>query len=411
MQRTPRLNSRFFCFYKKREQTLSYIDHVSGESKHKQALLQADLSQFLKNIVDRKRHIIIDELSELSPSFREHFSYLSAPPDSSAEDIVAISSEEHFITAIRSLLAAPAFSGSQLRYAIVLINKKMDYFDEWKEDHQYGYLEAVTEETRFLTNYLIDYDTFIANRNKVFDRYMGKEQGGVLTRTADMLQEQLQSVPRFELALKNSYTHLPTRTMVNMAQFQKKKPLVLFADIEGETAARSYLAGVLHAGFHLAAQHEKNIAAIMRQLNYLLALTQRKNFVNAVIYYYDQGRRKLFFSNATHSPIFIFHVASQELIAYDVDDPPLSAGTDAVYRELNTDINEGDVIIVCNDELLSIKNEVGEPIFTAARIGDLLRKLDEHDPQTVVEQLVLDCESLELPLTSQLTFLVARVGM
>ncbi|BBM89959.1 hypothetical protein COTS27_01677 [Spirochaetota bacterium] len=400
----------FFCFYNQEAPSkLDYIDYVSSTSDYKNITAKIDLSAFLKNIVDRKRAIIIDELDEVSDYVRDYYSFLETERQS---DVINIEDEKVFPVEVSSLLSVPVYNTSgHLLYTLILINKKEDYFDEWKEETSYYLLETVAYEIQFIITYLLNHKEFLVARDKVFSTKMGIEQSTVIHKASESIQDQFAPWNKFSFAIEAAYKHLPSRTVYSTAYLQKKNPIMMIADVSGDTAARSYIAGMLHASFHQSLNYETKLSSLMKRINKTLALSQRKNFVNAAFYTYDKNRRKLCFSNAAHTSLLVFHHASQELISYDLEDPPLSLNNDIAYREALTDINEGDIIIAHSDELSNIKNEIGERYFDSFKISNIIKSIEELDPDLIAARLAAECEDMEIPVTCQIVFLVARVGM
>src|SRR5438067_11935878 len=152
--------------------------------------------------------------------------------------------------------------------------------------------------------------------------------------------------------------------------------VVALGDVSGKGTAAALLMSSLHAAVHAQFDTHKSLAETISSINrYLVESIPANRFVTLFYADLDPKTGALAFLNAGHNPPLIVHAGGtmEQLAAGGL---PLGIMADADFREGNTKLLPGDVLVIYSDGVSEAVNPGGEE-FGATRLYEVVaRNLD-----------------------------------
>jgi serine phosphatase RsbU (regulator of sigma subunit) len=154
------------------------------------------------------------------------------------------------------------------------------------------------------------------------------------------------------------------------------KLVVALGDVSGKGTAAALLMSSLHAAVHAQADIHNSLAKTIGAVNrYLVESIPANRFVTLFYAELDPKNGALAFLNAGHNPPLIVHAGGtmEQLAAGGL---PLGIMPNADFREGNTKLHPGDVLVIYSDGVSEATNPAGEE-FGPTRLYEVVaRNLD-----------------------------------
>lgn len=182
---------------------------------------------------------------------------------------------------------------------------------------------------------------------------------------------------------------------------------VAVGDATGHGLKASTVVTATKSLFEAFAQ-QPDISHIFQETSRVLKrMNLRSLFMAMAIVKLDQNRLRV--SSAGMPPILIYRAASGSVEEIDIPGLPLGCLTNYPYRQQETTISPGDVVLLMSDGLPERFNERGETLGYS-RGGEILKEVAELSPQAIIDHLIGAGEAWAdgQPQDDDMTFVVLK---
>jgi Stage II sporulation protein E (SpoIIE) len=183
---------------------------------------------------------------------------------------------------------------------------------------------------------------------------------------------------------------------------------ILVADVAGHGVPAALVASMVKLAFSTHADHAHDPGRVLASMNRVLSRQLEQVFVTAVYAVVDTERGVLTVANAGHPPLLIGR-SNGSVQGSDERGLMLGFLSEATYTNTETDLREGDVILLYTDGVTEAQSPAGE-FFDEDRVKRWLTAAGGGDPSRFSDRALHDLSQWRGHATFEddVTFVVAR---
>lgn len=187
------------------------------------------------------------------------------------------------------------------------------------------------------------------------------------------LPERDPQIPNFEVAGANDSSELVGGDYYDFIRIADGHLGIVVADVSGKGIPAALIMASFRASLIAEIRNNYSMRTIFAKVNKLLwESVEADRFVTGIYGVLDIQNRRLTYVNAGHNPGVLFRSASGKIDHLDATGPLLGTLEAATYKERQTEIHPGDVLVLYTDGVTEAMSPAGE-LFGMDRLHEVIR--------------------------------------
>jgi len=203
------------------------------------------------------------------------------------------------------------------------------------------------------------------------------------------LPERNPELPHFDIAGANYSSDLVGGDYYDFIRIADQHMGVVVGDVSGKGIPAALIMASFRASLIAEIRNNYAIRTVFTKVNRLLwESVEPDRFVTALYGVLDVEARRFTYVNAGHNPAFLYRVGEDRFDSLDATGPLLGTLETATYKERQTEIAAGDVLVLYTDGVTEAMSSTGD-FFGEDRLREVIRAR-RGDPAALILRAIWD---------------------
>lgn len=177
----------------------------------------------------------------------------------------------------------------------------------------------------------------------------------------DLIPAKLPVIPNLSIGCFTNTVEGVCGDYYDVLASRKDRISFIMADVAGKGMNSLVVMTMIRAILRLTVNTEQSAATILSWANRGICIDSAKidHFASVALINYNSNTNEAQISTCGNNPVFIFNSATKQVEQISSPSEPMGVEKNAVYSDINVNLNSGDIIVTCTDGLLESLNENG----------------------------------------------------
>ena len=253
---------------------------------------------------------------------------------------------------ISSIIVTPLVIDNKVFGVLSIIKKKSNSF---LTEQEFEKICSFAEYTSLTLDNMFTYLEVLEKRE------IDREVGIAADIQKRLLPQKFQNVPNTAISIISVPARGVSGDYYDIIMHKDGKVSVLICDVAGKGVPASLVMVMIRSIVHLIIGRIKGTEQVLNWVNTgIYGSVEIEHYATMSLLTYNPGNGGMEYSNAGHHPFIIFRKQSNKIETMDTEGLPVGIEPSARYKQKNTTLNKGDIVIAYTDGIIEAMDTEGK---------------------------------------------------